>query len=587
MDKQVIQVALGKAPADIVIQNGILVNVHTREAYPAEISIKGDKIAGIGNIPDSAIGPDTNIIDARGKYLCPGFIDAHIHVESSMLTYTEFVNTVLPMGTTCVATDLMEVTIVSGLEGLRAILDEGRSLPVTLKYPVPSFMGDESEFQTTGSVLRHQMIEELLRLPEAIGLAEVLVPPILAESPESEHVLELAHRLHKTAEGHAPATMGPDLCAYASTGIRSDHESTTKEEALEKLRCGLRVLMREGAASTDLKACLAAIVEAHIDPRHCAMVSDDIDALHLYTHGHMDHKIRMAVEAGVDPITAIQMATLNPAESLKIDDLHGSLVPGKYADIVLLTSLEDCTIDTVVAKGQTVVKEGQLIRRFSAPDYQEVLLDTVRFARELQPEDMVITAPAEAKEATVHVIGASPTSLLTQARQTELKVQENHIASDVERDILHIACVERYGKNGNVGHSFIQGFGLKKGAIATSVGHDHHNITVVGTNAEDMLLAVERVRQLKGAIVVVEDGSVVGELALPIAGLLSRDEGSVVAQQQRELLERLRKLGCTMPSPFMTLSFITLIFIPDFGITDVGLMDVNTFSIIPPVINWR
>jgi adenine deaminase len=585
--EKIVQVALGKIPADTVIINGTLVNVHTRECYPADISLAGEYIAGVGSLPVGAVGPKTQIIDAQGKYLVPGFIDAHIHFESSMLTYTEFVNTVLPLGTTCVASDLMEVTIVSGLEGLKAVLAESRSLPVTLKYPVPSFMGDESEFQTTGSVLRHQMIEELLALDEAVGLAEVLVPPILAGSKESASVLALAEKLGKTAEGHAPAMMGSALHAYASTGIRSDHESTTKEEALEKLRCGLRVLMREGSASTDLQACLKTIVEEGIDPRHCAMVSDDIDALHLYTYGHMDHKIRMAIEAGVDPVVAIQMATLNPAESLKIDDYHGSIAPGKYADVVLLSSLEKCTVDAVVAKGKLLVEQGKLTHRYVAPDYDPVLLNTVQLKQPLTTSDLLIAAPSGAHKADVHVIGSSPVSLLTEARTATLDIVDGTIASDPSRDILHIACVERYGKNGNIGRSFIQGFGLSRGAIATSVGHDHHNITVIGAHAEDMLVAVNRVVELNGAIVVVDDGKVVGELALPVAGLLSQLSGTEAAQVQQQLLEQLSALGCEMPSPFMTLSFITLIFIPDFGITDVGLMDVKKFAIVPPVVTWQ
>ncbi|MFW5485681.1 MAG: amidohydrolase family protein, partial [Spirochaetaceae bacterium JB067] len=390
MDTKVIDVALGKKSADMVILNGNLINVHTREVYQSDVSIVDGKIAGVGKLPEGVIGPDTQIIDAAGKYLSPGFIDAHIHFESSMLTFTEFSNTVIKRGTTAVASDIMEITIVAGLEGLKEILSEAGSLPVSLYYPVPSFMGDESEFQTTGSVLSASMIEQLLPLDEAVGLAEVLVPPILAKSPESEKVIALADKLKKTAEGHAPATFGKELNAYVSTGIRSDHESTTKEEALEKVRNGLRVLMREGSASTDLKDCLRIITEDNIDPRHLAMISDDVDALHLVSLGHMDHKIRMAVKEGVDPVAAIQMATLNPAESLKIDDLHGSISPGKMANIVLLSSIEECAVEDVVAKGSLVVKDGSLIEKSVPPTYANVLRNTVSFFREIKSSDLLI-----------------------------------------------------------------------------------------------------------------------------------------------------------------------------------------------------
>ena len=587
MDAKVINVALGKECADMVILNGKIINVHTREIYQSDISIVNGKIAGVGSLPEGVIGPDTQIIDATGKFLSPGFIDAHIHFESSMLTFTEFVNTVVKRGTTAVASDIMEITIVAGLKGLKAILEEARSLPVSLYYPVPSFMGDESEFQTTGSVLSSSMIEELLPLEEAVGLAEVLVPPVLGLSPESEKVIALADKLNKTAEGHAPATLGKELSAYVSAGIRSDHESTTKEEALEKARSGLRVLMREGSASTDLKECIRIITEENVDPRHLAMVSDDVDALHLIKLGHMDHKIRMAIKEGVDPVVAIQMATLNPAESLKIDNLHGSISPGKMADIVLLSSLEECKVEDVVAKGVLVVKDNSLIEKSTPPSYDKVLLNTVSFYKEIKSKDLLIKAKEGTSEAQVHVIGASATSLLTDSLQATLPVKDGCVACDVSQDILHIACVERYGKNGNIGKSFIKGFSLKDGALATSVGHDHHNITVVGTNKEDMLVAVDRIRDLDGALVVVKGGKVVGEIPLSIAGLLSLESAEDVAQQQEHLLAQLHELGCDMGSPFMSLSFITLIFIPDFAITDVGLMDVKEFKIIDPVISWR
>ena len=587
MNENLIQVALGKKSADMVIQGGKLINVHTKEIYESDISIIDGKIAATGKLADGVVGDNTIVINAKGKYLSPGFIDAHIHFESSMLTFSEFSNTVLERGTTAVASDIMEITIVAGLKGLKAILEEAKDAPVSLYYPVPSFMGDESAFQTTGSVLCSDMIEELLKLEEAVGLAEVLVPPILALSPESKKVINLAHSLNKTAEGHAPSTTGPSLSAYASCGIRSDHESTIKEEALEKLRNGLRVLMREGSASTDLKACLKIITEEHVDTSNIAMISDDVDALHLVKLGHMDHKIRMAINEGVDPIVAIQMASINPANSLKIDALHGSITPGKMANIVLLSSIKECTVDSVIAKGELCVENQKLISPSIPQSFNEVLLNTVSLKQELKKHDLIIKVNEEAKEARVHLIGASPTSLLTTSMQVTLKVEDGVIMSDVENDILHIACVERYGKNGNIGKSFIKGFGLKTGALATSVGHDHHNITVVGTNEEDMIIAVNRIRDLNGAIVVVNNGEVVGEIALPIAGLLSDKPAIEVASRQEELLVKLQGMGCDMASPFMSLSFITLIFIPDFAISDVGLFDVKKFEIIDPVVLWK
>lgn len=582
MDLRLINVALGKEKADIVIKGGKLINVHTREVYDSDIAVAGNKIAAIGNV-DNCIGENTKIIDASGYYLSPGFIDAHIHFESSMLSYTEFSKMVLKRGTTVVASDLMEVTIVSGVEGMKEVLKESESNPVTLVYPVPSFMSD-SHLQTTGSILGPELIEELIDLPQAIGLAEVLVPPVLGGSPVSANVLKLARDRRKTAEGHAPVTVGASLNAYASAGIRSDHEATTCEEALEKLRAGLRLLIREGAAATDLLACIKVVTEKGVDPRHCAMVSDDIDALHISKYGHLDHKIRMAVKAGVDPIVAIQMSTLNPAESLKIDEEHGSITPGKYADIVFISSLDDCKVEKVIAKGQMVVEDSKVIGEIKTTNYPDKLLNTVRFKNVINAEDLVIKVSEPAAKARVRVIGASSTSLLTDALEAELEIKDGAIQPDISSDILHIATIERYGLNGGIGKSFIKGFGLKSGAIATSVGHDHHNVTTLGTNPEDMAFAANRIQELGGGIVVVQDGKVLSEIPLPICGLLTNTDGEIVAGIQKEMLKKLNEMGCHMPAPFMTLSFITLIFIPRYGITDKGLIDVFNMEIVDPII---
>lgn len=586
MDNELIQVALGQKPADIVIKNGKLVNVITHEVYETEIAIANGKIASTGPVPAGAVGPDTQVIDAKGMYLAPGFMDAHIHIESSMLSYTEFAKMVVKHGTTAVATDLMEVTIVSGVEGMKEVLAESKNTPVKLYYPVPAFM-EENGLQTTGSTLHPEMIDQLIQLPEAVGLAEVLAPPILAGSPASAHMLELAKKYHKTAEGHAPAVMGEALNAYVGAGVTSDHESTNKEEALAKLRSGLHVLMREGSASTDLRPCLKAITEEHVDTRYCSMVSDDIDALHISRKGHLDNKVRIAVEEGVDPVTAIQMVTINPAENFHLQDQLGSITPGKIADIVFLSSLEKCSVEKVIANGELVVDDRKLTKELPAPNYSNLLRGTVKLAHKIAGDDLVLKVDPKYTTAKVHVIGASHDTLLTDALEADLPVKGGVVQPDVDNDVLRIACVERYGKNGSVGKSFIKNFGLKSGAIAISVGHDHHNITVVGTEAEDMAFAVNRVAELQGGLVLVKDGKVLSEIPLPICGLLSDLDGETVANKLEEMIAVLRTLGCEVPSPNITLSFITLIFIPCFGITDQGLFDVREFKIIDPVIELK
>jgi len=587
MNNKVIDVALGKDFADKVIENGMLINVLTGEIYEADIAIVDNLIAATGELESGTIGPNTVRIDAEGKYLAPGFIDAHIHFESSMLTYTEFNRMVLPHGTTVIASDLMEIAIVSGMDGIKETINEAKGLPVKLLYPVPSFMSEEDELQTIGAALYPEMVEELLKLPQAVGLAEVLYPPILSKSPQSAHMLEIAAKMGKTAEGHAPALYGASLNAYASAGIRSDHESTNPTEAIEKLRRGLRVLIREGSAAADLKACIKIITENHVDPRHCSLVSDDIDMLHIYEKGHLDHKVRMAIKAGLSPITALQMVTINPAQSLKIDDKYGCLAPGRCADIVVISDLDNCTVDKVIANGELVVDHHELIYSFKTTEYSKALLHTVRLAKPVTANDLKIKVDVSAKKAVVRVIGANPTSLLTDNLEAELLVEKGYIKPDIENDILSIACIERHGKNGNIGKSFIHGFGLKSSAIATSVGHDHHNITVVGSNADDMALAVNRIGELDGGIIIVENGKVLYELALPICGLLSNQPGLEGAKTLDLMQKALKARGTTMQSPYMTLAFITLIFIPMYGITDRGLVDVLNFKVIDPVISTK
>jgi adenine deaminase len=322
------------------------------------------------------------------------------------------------------------------------------------------------------------------------------------------------------------------------------------------------------------------------------MISDDIDALHLARLGHLDHKVRMAIRAGIPPVEAIQMVTLNPAENLRIDGRCGSVSPGKDADIVLLSSLEDCAVDTVVARGEIIVEQGVLVKDFPQPHYNPILLNTVKLLRPVKAGDMEIrvTVPAgfpagkTGNQARVHVIGASGTTLLTRAETAVLPVSDGVVQADTGLDVLRIACVERYGKNGNIGRSFIRGFGFKEGAVAISVGHDHHNITVVGLDPSDMALAVNRVAGLGGGFVLVQDHKVAEEIALPVCGLLSTEDGGKVADKLEKMRDLLRAAGCTIESPNMTLSFIPLIFIPDLAITDYGLFDLRQFKIIDPVI---
>ena len=396
---------------------------------------------------------------------------------------------------------------------------------------------------------------EMISTDHAVGFAELMPDFILQRSGQARQLWNLARQYGKTLEGHCPGLSDPELSAYASVGIRSDHECVTREEAREKLRHGLHLLIREGSAS------------------------------HIFTYGHMDHKVRMAVKAGVDPVTAIQMVTINPAESLKIDDRYGSLTPGKCADIVILTDLSACSVRDVIANGTVVVSNGKVDYAFDDFRYAPFMENTVHLQKPVTAEDLRITAPAKTTKARVRVMQVSGRSLYSEAKEAVLPVIDGGICCNEETDVMYAACVERYGKNGGIGKAFISGFGFTRSSIASSVGHDHHNITVIGKNLEDKALCVNRIAETGGGLVIAEKGEIIFELPLPICGLLATMDGEEAAVRLSGMQKYLREQGCGMMSPFMSLSFTTLP-IPDYAITDKGLIEVKTLSIRDPVLEW-
>ncbi|SCW72811.1 Adenine deaminase [Paenibacillus tianmuensis] len=584
MNGHVIDVALGKQPADVVIKNGKLVNVLTKEIYLADIAIADGVIAATGELAPGCIGEKTKVIDAKGKYLAPGFIDAHIHFESSMLSFTEFNRVVLTKGTTAVASDVMEVSIVSGYKAIKEVLKEAEGLPVKLLNPILGFTQEDETVQTVGATMDSDVLDELISMPSAIGFAETTPHTVLSKNPMFVRIKELADKYKKTLEGHAPELRGPELNAYASVGIRSDHECVAADEELDKLRHGIRVLIREGSAAKDLKACIKVITENQVDPRYCSIVSDDIDMHYILTNGHLDHKVRMVVQEGVDPVVALQMVTINPAESLKVDDRYGSIAPGKCADVVFLSDLENCTVVDVVANGELVVENGKVIYEFKPYDYPDFMRNTVHLPKKMTADDLVLRVDNAKSSAKVRVIGTHGHTLLSDALEAELSVEDGVIKPDVTNDILHVACIERYGKNGSIGRAFVKGFGFKRGAVATSVGHDHHNVTAIGADANDMAMAINRLGELGGGIVVVNEGKVLYELALPICGLLCTQDGIESAKVLAAMQNYLAEIGCQMESPMLSLSFVTLT-IPSYAITDQGLIDVAALKPVDPIIS--
>ena len=544
--KSLIDVAAGRKKADLVIKNANIVNVLTEEIYEGDIAIFKDRIAGIGNYNG------IEEIDASNLYAVPGLIDGHTHIEMSMLSVTEFARIVVPKGTTSVVEDPHEIANVLGKDGIKVLLEEAKTTPLKVFCMVPSCV-PSSHLETSGAVIDADDVDELLKIEGVIGLAEVMNFPGVINKDE-EVIKKIISAKDHPIDGHAPLLSGRELNAYVSAGIGSDHESIDYNEALEKLRLGMRVMIREGSAARNLSNLIKLAGN-----RYTMLVTDgDRTIKDLIEQGYLDYVYRRAVEEGLDPIKALQMCTINTAEWFGIN--AGLIAPSKFADVVLLKSLEKFEVVKVIANGKVV---GEIKRGFSYPDFVKKSVKV----KKLSKEDIKIEGSGRAR--IIKVI------------EGEIVTDEEieHVEGiDVNRDILKIIVVERYGK-GNMGKAYIKGFGLKRGAFASSVAHDAHNIVAVGTNDDDLCLAVNRVAELDGGIVVV-DKDVKAELRLNIAGLMSEERAEVVAEKFEKINTELRKLGCRLKSPVFALSFMALPVIPKLKITDLGLIDVEKFEVV-------
>jgi len=563
---QVIRVARGEAPADLLITGGQLVNTASGEVYPANVAIVGDTVAAIG--PDYRDGH--TIIDAGGRFVLPGLIDAHMHLESSLLTPPEFARTVLPHGTTAIVIDPHEIANVLGLSGIRYILESSRDIPLSL-FVMASSCVPATDMETAGAELGEKEIRELLGWERVIGLAEMMnVPAVLGAAPMAMGMLAAARERGVPVDGHAPGLSGPDVVAYAAAGIRSDHECTTAAEGLEKLRLGMYLMIREGSAAKNMEALLPVVTDGNY--RRCLLVSDDTHPHDLVANGHMDHALRKAVSLGLDPVRAVQMVTINAAEAFGRKDL-GAVLPGYKADVVLVDDLKGFRVDTVIRHGQPVVLGGRLsveVPRRSDPSvYKSIRTGPV------SPDSFRM--PLEGRRA--RVIGLTEDQLVTQSLVETVKVTDGCVVSDPGRGILKLAVIERHHATGNVGLGLVKGFGLKRGAMGSSVAHDSHNLVVVGTDDADMAACVAALTEMGGGFAVVVDGRVEARLALPVAGLMSEEPAEEVAARDHELREAAARLGVKPRAPFITLSFLALPVIPELKLTDRGLVDVTRFRL--------
>lgn len=576
-------VALGRKAADLVIRNARVVNVHTREILDhAGIAIAGKRIAYVGAC-DHLIGENTQVIDAQHDYVLPGFIDAHMHVESSMLNVTEFAKIVIPHGTTAIVMDPHEIGNIFGIEGVRQMHEEGASLPLKVYSTIPSCVPAQPLLEDAGNEIGVLDVLQALTWDRVLGLSEVMdVRGILTGEEHLKEKIAATHKANKKVTGHLPVADAHTIAGYIVAGIDSDHECTKVEEALIKARLGMLIMIREGSAWQDVKEISKLITEYHIDPSCCVLVTDDVDAKTLVQLGHMNHVVRRAIEEGIDPLIAIQMATLYPAKYFRVDDHIGSLAPGKSADLMLVHDIKTVIPHTVFVEGKIVAKNGKCTVAFPRYPYPKLMCQSIHILQSPQKEDFIVRSEqVHQGMTTVRVIRVIENHAHTEMLLRSLQVQDRMILPDVPNDILYLSCIERHHGTGEQSMAFVHGFGLHSGAVASSVAHDSHHLLVMGTNTCDMAIAVDQLNQQQGGMVVVNDGHLLASVELPIAGLMSDQPADIVCEQLIVLERAWRQLGCVIHAPFMTFSLLALPVIPALRLTPRGLVDVVNSCIVP------
>ncbi|MGO4563908.1 adenine deaminase [Rhizobium sp. 2YAF20] len=559
--ERLIDQGVGREPADIVLKGGRFFDLVTGELVASDIAISGDRIVGTCG---EYLGRE--VIDISGRIVVPGFIDTHLHIESSLVTPHEFDRCVLPYGVTTVICDPHEIANVLGTEGIEFFLDSARETIMDIRVQLSSCV-PATHLETSGADLPIEKLLPYRHHEKVIGLAEFMnFPGVIHKDPICMAKLDAFQGGH--IDGHAPLLRGNDLNGYLSTGIRTEHECTTAEEALEKIRKGMHILVREGSVSKDLHALMPIITE-RLSP-FIALCTDDRNPLDIAEQGHLDYMIRTAIAHGIEPLAIYRAAAISAARAFGLRD-RGLVAPGWRADLVIVDSLENCKAEMVFAAGRLVTDALFATRGPVAP----VGLDSVK-ARTVNAADFGVPVA----EGETSVIGVMPGKIITEHRRFRLPAEGNQTTVDLANDIIKVAVIERHGKNGNHANGFVQGFGLKKGAIASTVGHDSHNICIVGVSEDDMAMAANRLGEIKGGFVVVEDGKITGEISLPVAGLMSLEPYESV----RDTLHRLRKaafaLGSTLEEPFLQLAFLPLPVIPHLKISDKGMVDVDRFMLI-------
>lgn len=569
LKKRLIRVASGQEPADLVLKNLSVFHVYTGEFIKCDIAIADGYIAGMSWEPYHG----KEELDLNGKYATPGFIDAHMHIESSVMSPRGFAQASIPCGTTAVFADPHEIANVSGTDGLQYMLDATENIPMHVHIMLPSCV-PATDLENSGATLTAKDLKPFLQHPRVMGLGELMnAPGVLSLDDEVLDKLCMPGLTH--IDGHIPGGAGKNLMGYIAAGISNDHECTTTEEALDKLRSGMYVLIRGGSAAQNLLDLIPTINE--YTASFCCFATDDIHAGDLLTNGHINKMVRMAVNAGVPVATALRMATVNTAKMYGREDL-GRIAPGCLADILIFDDLQHWNPAMVFIKGQLVAENGKTLVDMPDTSYSK-LANSVNIG-EITEDTFKIPFPEDVEEA--NVIGLVPHQLITQKLHMKVKRENGFAVSDESRDLLKIAVIERHHATGNIGLGFIHGYGLKDGAIASTVAHDSHNLVIIGSNDRDMALAANEIKRLHGGMIVVQNGKVLGSLVLPIGGLMSDENAQTVSQMEKDLAALVHGMGVPEDyEPFMTPAFMSLPVIPEIKLTDIGLIDVENFCKIP------
>ncbi|MEP0805260.1 MAG: adenine deaminase [Chloroflexota bacterium] len=585
LTRALVNTAMGRIPADTVIRNGQWVCVQSGEILPGtDIAIKDGHIAYVGGDARHTIGKKTKVIDANGRYLVPGLLDGHMHVESGMVTVTEFVRAVAVRGTTGMFIDPHEIANVFGLKGVKLMVDEAQKQPIHVWVQMPSCVPSAPGLETPGASIGPKEVAQAMKWKGVIGLGEMMnFPGVFMGDNKMLEEMAVTHAHGKTIGGHyASPDLGLPFHGYAAGGAEDDHEGTRLEDAVARVRQGMKAMLRYGSAWLDVASQAGAITKLGLDPRHFLLVTDDSHAQTLSQEGHMDRVLRHAIEQGIPPMTAIQMMTINTAEHFGVSKEMGMIAPGRWADVVIVEDLRDFHADLVIAKGQVIAEQGKWkvsLPKFSYPSWA---VNSVHLKKPLKAEDFKLPVKGQKSQVRANVIGVIENQAPTKHLTFDLQPENGEIKPDMARDIAKIALVERHKGTGGVTVGLVSGFGFsEKCAIASTVAHDSHHMIVVGTDEASMAVAANSLARSGGGQVVVKEGKVIGKVELKIAGLMSTERAEVVARKAETILQGFRACGCRLNNPNMQLSLLALVVIPELRISDKGLVNVTRFEFIP------